>query len=77
MHARSFKGNRSHYGILAGVDLGILEWWGCMTNVCKVQVKILGHAHFIKTTPILLPRRAATWLETAPQTVWRVVLQLV
>ena len=27
--------------------------------------KFLDHAHFIKTTPILLPRRAATWLQTA------------
>ena len=37
--------------------------------------KFLGHAHFIKTTPILLPSRAAACLQTAPQTVWRVVFR--
>ena len=51
-----------------GVDLGILEWWGCMKNARKAHMKILGHAHFIKTMPILLPSRATTWLQIAPQT---------
>ena len=43
-----------------GVDLGILEWWGCMNNARKVHMKNLGHAHFIKTMPVLLPSRATT-----------------
>ena len=39
-----------------GTDIGILEWWGDMTNAHNKNV---GHAHFIKTTPILFPSRAA------------------
>ena len=35
---------------VTGVDLGFLEWWGC-------NWKNLGHAHLIKTTPILIALR--------------------
>ena len=38
-----------------GADLGILEWWGYISNAHRVHVKILGYAHLIKTAPILLP----------------------
>ena len=36
--------------IVAGVDLGILEWWGCDSSACKNS----SHAHLMKTTPILI-----------------------
>ena len=40
-------------------DLGILEWWVCMTNVHEAHMKILGHAHFIKTTPIIIAQQGS------------------
>ena len=56
--------------MVAGADPGVPEWWGCMTNARE----FLGHAHFIKTTPIfLLPSGAAACLQTTLPTVWRVV----
>ena len=35
------------YPMVAGADLGLLQWWGCSSSA-----KNLGHAHLIKTTPI-------------------------
>ena len=37
---------------IAGADLGLLQWWGCSSNARE----FLGHAHLIKTTPILIDR---------------------
>ena len=55
---------------------GILEQEGCTNNACEARTKILDHAHFIKTTPIFIAQQAPTAEQTAPQTVWRVVLPL-
>ena len=43
-----------YFTMVAGADLGFLEWWGCDSNARKVRAKILGHADLIKTTPILI-----------------------
>ena len=41
----------------AGVDLGILEWWGHMTNVCE---NFYATPTLLRPHPFLLSSRAAT-----------------
>jgi hypothetical protein len=36
----------------SGTNLGILEWWGCNNNTCKVLVKILKPHPFNETIAI-------------------------
>ena len=59
-----------YYMYYTGADL---EWWGGMTNAHNKNV---GHAHFIKTTPIFIAQQGSTMTADCT-TVWRVVSQLV